>query len=636
MATLEFIQSSNLGSAEILFGDFSETEVASIIYRSSVFNNHRHRISFGSFSEEEVTDLLSTSRTKTEYVSFDFDEIADPVKHDAVKSVKAEHVEPSTPIKVVKPATEINDAKLSNLKEAHFAAISTPDRHDIDDVMRALIEEAVKSSSKNNTNNLALSTQNNAFSFQQGNPTTAWSNGTNQPTWSNGADTNFSSFYSATSTSQNIWSSSDDKPVWSNGTQWSSLFKGNEENKSVASGTEIMQQITTTPAVNQYTEHHPQILSENISLSVQDHNLRLLGSQLQMMSLSNKMVEVIPRGLVNKSTNCFIHSPLQALLVTPLYHVIQNLDDSLAVSPTIRAMKQFFDSFRVATGVVDKLDPAFEPTFVYEMLRNKLPQFNENGRQEDAEEFLGIILSSLHDEMVSAAKFSKKTLPPMPNILNSDDDGEWQQIGRKNKIQVTRNTSNNESSLVSELFGGITRSVVSKAGAKESATLQPFLSLQLDIQDPNVTHVNHALAQFTHREQIFINDTKCYRQESLERLPPVLILHLKRFIFDEAAKSCQKLHKEIDFDIDLCIEKQMMSALGSNVSERSYKLFGVVYHHGNHTNGGHYSAMVYHPYIQCWINCDDDKVTHQEDKAPLIHHPGRSAYLLFYQRVPIS
>lgn len=46
-------------------------------------------------------------------------------------------------------------------------------------------------------------------------------------------------------------------------------------------------------------------------------------------------------------------------------------------------------------------DSPFEPTIIYKMLNNVRSEiFHIEGRQEDAEEFLGCILNKLNDEML--------------------------------------------------------------------------------------------------------------------------------------------------------------------------------------------------------------------------------------------
>ncbi len=54
-------------------------------------------------------------------------------------------------------------------------------------------------------------------------------------------------------------------------------------------------------------------------------------------------------------------------------------------------------------------DPAFEPAVIYKMLNNvRSDMFPIEGRQEDAEEFLGWILNKMNDEMIEVNFWEKK------------------------------------------------------------------------------------------------------------------------------------------------------------------------------------------------------------------------------------
>ena len=58
----------------------------------------------------------------------------------------------------------------------------------------------------------------------------------------------------------------------------------------------------------------------------------------------------------------------------------------------------------------------------------------------------------------------------------------------------------------------------------------------------------------------------------LEKLPPVLILHLKYFIYDSKG-GLQKLSKKVDYPVDLEINKEILShSIRTKVNNR-YKLF---------------------------------------------------------------
>lgn len=122
----------------------------------------------------------------------------------------------------------------------------------------------------------------------------------------------------------------------------------------------------------------------------------------------------------------------------------------------------------------------------------------------------------------------------------------------------------------------------------------------------------------------------------LDELPSVLILHLKRFIYDETSSAgCQKLLKNIDFPVDLEIPKEILSANSRNKyhpKQRSYKLFAVVYHNGKEASLGHYVTNVYHSGLG-WLHCDDSLIKSMTENMVLTHSAANSVpYILFYRR----
>jgi len=54
------------------------------------------------------------------------------------------------------------------------------------------------------------------------------------------------------------------------------------------------------------------------------------------------------------------------------------------------------------------------------------------------------------------------------------------EVGPKNKLVVTREAEVKESP-INKIFGGRIKSILKCPGAKNSATIEPYLSLQLDI-----------------------------------------------------------------------------------------------------------------------------------------------------------
>ena len=157
-------------------------------------------------------------------------------------------------------------------------------------------------------------------------------------------------------------------------------------------------------------------------------------------------------------------------------------------------------------------------------------------------------------------------------------------------------------------MSGLIRSIVRIKSGDSSFNLQPFFTLQLDIQNPGVNSVQDALCLNFASEKIdgYVcpksgKVTEASRTMSLENLPPILVLHLKRMVYDGSTGGCQKVMKEISFPVDLEISRDILSPntrtkFGSR--QKQYKLFAVVYHNGLEATKGHYLTDVYHTGIQ--------------------------------------
>jgi len=374
---------------------------------------------------------------------------------------------------------------------------------------------------------------------------------------------------------------------------------------------------------------------------------------------------LLPRGLINKSNWCYINATLQALAACPLFvHLMKSLvplvggyskDESN--TPIINSMVEFFDQFDTVPvrshkdrAAAKKEDPyfgtSFEPSFVYKMLsKTRSDTFKVEGRQEDAEEFLSCLLNGLHDEMIEILKITDRetasSTADKTNVKPSSlDDEDWQVIGPKNRGCVTHTTTYSKTP-VSNLFLGLMRSALLYSGAQSTATLQPFFSLQLDIQSDKVYSVRDALSCLVSKEPLtgYVSsktgqEVEASRQSTLEELPLILILHLKCFVYDKSG-GCQKLLKHIDFSSDLDISKDLLSPNQKNkynVRQRQYKLFAVVYHDGKEANKGHYVTEVHHTGMGSWLRYDDSVVNRVSDSLLFKYSLPRMPYLLLYRR----
>lgn len=85
------------------------------------------------------------------------------------------------------------------------------------------------------------------------------------------------------------------------------------------------------------------------------------------------------------------------------------------------------------------------------------------------------------------------------------------------------------------------------------------------------------------------------REFRLHRLPPLLIMQLKRFHFDATHR--QKINRLVEFPIDSLDMSSYRSSSGLPLNENEdglYDLFGVIHHIGI-LGGGHYTSTIRHP-----------------------------------------
>lgn len=371
-----------------------------------------------------------------------------------------------------------------------------------------------------------------------------------------------------------------------------------------------------------------------------------------------------PRGLINQSNYCYINSILQALIACPpLYNLLCGLSQNISSNekrkptPVIDGMCRFVKEFqhlpanmrvnnRRSDGKVQKKDQGvlintdipFEPSWIYKMLNGIRSDLIE-GRQEDAEEFLGCLLNGLNDEMLELIKLVKNDCDESCQNANSSEnetdlDKEWQVMGPKNKGSVTRRTEFGKTP-VSDIFGGFLKSRIHRTGDHVTENIQPFFTLQLNIEKAKT--VREALEGLVSKYQLegltsskTNEEVEAWQQVMLDELPVILVLHLK--CFDFKLDGCTKIIKALEFPIDLKIDTKLLSSKTQTPKEKQYKLFAVVYHDGKEATKGHYVTDAFHVGYSSWIRYDDASVKPVLEEHVLKPQGTRVPYLLFYRR----
>ena len=215
-----------------------------------------------------------------------------------------------------------------------------------------------------------------------------------------------------------------------------------------------------------------------------------------------------------------------------------------------------------------------------------------------------------------APKALEDNKSPVTESHHSDDNG-WLEVGPKQKAAITRSSGIIATeSPITKIFGGKLRSEFRVPGAKNSVTLEPYQPLQLDIGSPQVNNITDALKNLTRSETIHgdFNSPRgpgvtATKQVFIETLPPILILHLKRFQYDNTGGT-QKIWKKVGYPLELEIPKEVFpqhkrGGFAAHGGLPKYRLISVIYHHGKNASGGHYTVDVRRQDGREWIRLDD-------------------------------
>ena len=225
----------------------------------------------------------------------------------------------------------------------------------------------------------------------------------------------------------------------------------------------------------------------------------------------------------------------------------------------------------------------------------------------------------------------------------------------------------------------------------DTVTIEAWRSLQLNIQvcfssflliphrltsdpfvQPNSVHtIQDALARISQPQPVRIGQSgwnKATQQVLLEALPQILVLHLERFVYDAATEDINKISKPIQFPseleipigtifsfvspvlpmlriVHLSVGSEIMAGVFGKSTKpvhRHYKLHGVLYHHGESADSGHYTVDVLHlngesDSRDAWLHIDDESVGVVRHEGVFEGHENKRvddgcAWMLFYCR----
>lgn len=110
-------------------------------------------------------------------------------------------------------------------------------------------------------------------------------------------------------------------------------------------------------------------------------------------------------------------------------------------------------------------------------------------------------------------------------------------------------------------------------------------------------------------------------------LPPVLIVHLKRFKYDETGQVGSKNEQPIEYPVAGWDLKSRVKSRGAIYPK--YDLYAVSNHMGG-LGGGHYTALALNRFDDVWYEFNDSRYRSVDESIHQDHHT--TAYVLFYNR----
>ncbi|WFC99965.1 ubiquitinyl hydrolase 1 [Malassezia yamatoensis] len=363
-------------------------------------------------------------------------------------------------------------------------------------------------------------------------------------------------------------------------------------------------------------------------------------------------VRVGMSGLRNFGNTCYMNATLQCLSATVVlsrYMLDGTFTKAINLQNPLGTRGALAEAFaQLLRGLWSQQYSTLAPKAFREQIARFAPMFGSSD-QQDSQEFLTFLLDGLHEDLnlvqqrpavIELGEKQQEELSKLPPQLASVV--EWGLYRRRN-----------DSVIVDAFQGQLRNQLRCLTCGYTSITYNAFLSLSVPVADGRKiasTTLMQCIDLFV-REEVLekSNAWKCpkckvarraTKKLSLARLPPILVVHLKRFTYK--GPTTNKIDTPIHFPTTgLDLSNYMPPALppgtavrGIPVSESQrppylYDLYAVTHHFGT-LSSGHYTASIKNQ--NTWFYCDDSRIT-PDDPNRL---QSKSPYVLFFRRRPHS
>ncbi|KAG6908896.1 hypothetical protein DXG01_002874 [Tephrocybe rancida] len=350
-------------------------------------------------------------------------------------------------------------------------------------------------------------------------------------------------------------------------------------------------------------------------------------------------------GLENLGNTCYMNATLQCLYATaPFMSFFKDYpwEKSINMVNTLGTRGQITKAFETLlkdmwaqrqSSIKQRLNLCLG------MVRKYDAQY-EGFNQHDSQEFLTFLLDKMHEDLnrVLTRPAEPRLSPQQELALEQRDprraiDEEWE------KWQ-----SSNDSVIVDLFQGQFKNRLQCSTCTRTSTTYNAFSILQLSIPLHGPVPLQKCLDNLFHEEELKGDNRwdcpsckakrNATKRLSLARLPPILVIHLKRFQTNgrgagkiDTFVQCPTKYLEIHASPDMPDETQGGGSGDprTQVAPYKYELYGVTNHHGQ-LNSGHYTAHIHT--AGDWYRISDTNISRLT--SPVV---TSEAYVLFYKRV---
>lgn len=339
-------------------------------------------------------------------------------------------------------------------------------------------------------------------------------------------------------------------------------------------------------------------------------------------------------GLENLGNTCFMNAGLQCLshvepfaafFLTGRYKQEVNRDSSLGCKGELA------DAFAdLQRALWQSERPAVSPQGLMRQLAQFRPDLFEGYEQQDVQEFLAFCLDGLHEDL---NRISRR---PAPLTAEEEENDERLAADQGEEFMAAlswmRYLETGRSFMVDLMQGQLRSSLTCSVCGHRSRRFEPFLYLSLPVSW-EMCNVTDALQEYLAEEQLTGDDQwfceRCKRKVDARKkidlweLPPVLVVHLKRFEFDAASERFRKIGHLLSAPLTLDLSEYCSSEQAQGAR---YEVTCVANHKGRF-GSGHYTAVCC--VGERFFEFDDAEVRALAPHAEVV---GPHAYVLFLVR----